>query len=130
MAQSSGEAFVELVATVVEVLAALFFVEGEEFFLYLLELGYQLFGAVAHGVVCSDEVKVVVVDDGVLDIGVGLQHVEEQSAATNERFYISDVGDFGKVDRKGLRQYVYVLTLRSRPFDKWLSSYIQSCHPC
>ena len=67
MAQSSGEACVKLVASFNEVLLSFLFVEGEEFFLYLLEFADEFLCAVAYGVVCSYQVKVVVVDDGPFD---------------------------------------------------------------
>ena len=70
--QSSGEACVKLVASFNEVLLSFLFVEGEEFFLYLLEFADEFLCAVAYGVVCSYQVKVVVVDDGPFDVRVCL----------------------------------------------------------
>jgi hypothetical protein len=54
--------------------------------------------------------------------------MEEQGTASHEGFNIGNIGQLGKVRRQSLSQYVYVLTLRARPFNEWLCPYIQSRH--
>ena len=75
-----------------------------------------------------DEIKVVVIDDGAADVGVGLQHVEEQRSASHEGFDVGDVGYLGEVGWQRLGQYMYVLTLCAWPFHERLCSDIQSRH--
>lgn len=51
--------------------------------------------AYAHSL--PGQIGVYIVDDGMLDVGVLLQHIEEHGSTANEWFYICDVPSVAKI---------------------------------